>query len=239
MIHQSAQEVVTAICTTPTLDCMLGYHDGKVVCVKANGGFPQTTSGLQCNKEFGHGKVNFIEYVKEEDLVVTGFTSGIAHVMKIQAETYSQMFLKGFYCCKKENAHLESSGSFVVVNTPDRLDIWCGCDNSQIETWSFKLQEIRNWRQNLVNRTTGRISLRNPSYTPHSSMVVNMSVAPGCSSVFALIGDKATHSAIAICEVSISDQKPLRHWQCQIEQGEMIKMPFPHVHICSCCAHCC
>ena len=165
--------------------------------------------------------MNFIQYIEKEELIVTGFENGAAHVMKVQARYFSEMFLRGFYCCKKETFDLTATGSYAVLYKPmdNQLEVWCGCNKNQIEVWNFPLYENLKWRQSLVNKTNERICLSNSQFTPHSSIVCSLSVTPDRSTVFALIGDATKKSVLAICQIDAATGKPLRFWRCDMERG--------------------
>ena len=221
MINQCADQKVTAIYATPDQDAVLGYQDGRVVYVKSKGGFPQITPSGLCNRELNHGAVNFIHFLKEEELIVTGFTNGVVHLMKVQTQHFSEWFLKGFYCCTQESPDIVAVGCYAVLNNPSdsEIQIWFGCSHSHIETWTFPV-DTRRWRIALLKKMSKVISLRHPSFTPHSSHVCNMSVTPDQSSVFALIGDSNKYGVIAICQVDAVNKTPLRHWQCDIGRSK-------------------
>ena len=222
MINESAEEKVTAIYVMPTLDALLGYQDGRVVYVRDKGGFPQTTPNNLCNRDFEHGPVNFIDYVLDEELVVIGFTNGVVHIMKVHAQHFSNMFLRGFYCCNKENNEVLATGCYAVVNKPavSQMEVWCGCSNSHLETWNFHLPDIPKWRQALVKKTSSQLSLRHTKFTACSSVVYRMSVMPDYSSVFALIGNATNYGIVAICQVDAANKTPLRYWQCEMGNGK-------------------
>ncbi len=229
---------MTAIHVTANLDAVLGYKDGRVVYIRRGGSYPQAISNNLCNEEFEHGEVNFIEYIEKEELIVTGFANGAAHMMKVQARHFGDMFLRGFYCCKKESTDLTATGSYAVIYKPDinQLEVWCGCNNNQVERWEFPLRVEQKWRQSLIDKTSGRISLRNTSCTTPSSIVCAMSVTPDYKTVFALIGDAITQSVVAICQLDADSGKPLRHWQCDMEKGLLYVVH--HIITCSTCIVC-
>lgn len=222
---------MTAIDVTPSLDVILGYSSGRVIFIKANGGYPQTTPSNVCGINIRHGKLNFIKYVHEEDMIVAGYDNGVVHILKVQAHRLTAQFLRGCYCSKK-NSDLTAIGSFIVINktAEKQLEIWCGCSDSRIETRNFALADIPIWKQSLVTSTYSEISLRHPNYTPLSAAVSHLIVTPDKESVFTLIEGTTKYGIVAICQINAATKAVLRHWQCDFGKGAYLHVIFPTIH---------